>query len=214
MSEGKPENPLVRGILGKPVSAFEVHLYRAEYFGDLQRQQKSWAAIDQSSRLRLKKWIVHLELRVGRYIPALLATFLKEAPFHTDQGVSHGPAIRSTSIAVEKIGHLVLQLNPIPQAVVDVEKGSLNFSFLRTAEVRGGDVDFPVSIARGARVVGEQWGAALSKNLCRAAKNQRDPCEIPRDTFHWDGDVCRASDGLVFVVLRNGRRRDASSVCI
>jgi hypothetical protein len=86
--------------------------------------------------------------------------------------------------AGEKIGYFVLQLNPVAQAVVDVEKGSLNFTFSRTAEVRGGDVDFPVPIARGARVVGEQWGAALSKNLRRAAKKQRDPCEIPRDTTH------------------------------
>jgi hypothetical protein len=55
-----------------------------------------------------------------------------------------GSCIRNTFIAVEKIGYLVLQLNPIAQAVVDVEKGSLKFTFFRTAEVRGGDVDFPV----------------------------------------------------------------------
>src|SRR4029077_2271371 len=94
---------------------------------------------------------------------------------------------RSTFIAVEKIRYLVFQLNPIAQAVVDVEKGSLNFTFSRTAEVRRGDVDFPVSIARGARVVGEQWGGALSKNLCRAAKKQR---RDPRDfTCHSVSDA-------------------------
>src|SRR4029077_15761676 len=142
----------------------------------------------------------HLKLRIGRHIPALLVTLLKEAPFHTDQGVSHGGAIRSTFIAVEKIRYLVFQLNPIAQAVVDVEKGSLNFTFSRTAEVRGGDVDFPVSIARGARVVGEQWGAALSKNLCRAAKKQRDPCEISRGTAQWSVDAVGHRKGLVFDV--------------
>ena len=183
MSECKPQNPLVRGILGKPVSAFEVDLDRADYFGDLQRQEKSRGAIDQASR-RCPKWIIQLKLWVGRYVPTLLVTFLKKAPFHANQRVSEGPEIGSTFIAVEKIRHLVLQLNPITQTVIDVEKRSLNFTFSRTAEVRGGDIDFPVSIARRARIIGEQWRAPLSKNLRRVAKNQRDPCEIPLGTAH------------------------------
>src|SRR6185369_15379379 len=126
--------------------------------GDLQGQQKSRAAIDQSQRL-VFEGIVDLKLRIGRYVPARLVPLLKEAPFHPDQGVSHCVAIRSAFVAVEKIGELVLQLNSIAQAVVDVEKGSLNLMFSRTAEVRGCYVDFPVLIAGGARVVREQWGS-------------------------------------------------------
>ncbi len=42
--------------------------------------------------------------------------------------------------------------------------------FSGTEELRGRDVDFPVLVAGGAGVIGEQGGTTLSKKLCRAAK--------------------------------------------
>ena len=70
----------------------------------------------------------------------------------TLQGVSNAALERLAVIAVEQIRHMVLELYPISQAVVDVDERALNFTFQIAPELCGSDIYFPVPIAGRAGV--------------------------------------------------------------
>ena len=167
MSERQAENPfawrpVALRLFREPVSAFEVDLQRAELFGDFYGQEKAWASIDQLAGIRIGR-IVQLELGVRRDMPSRLAALLVEPPFHSQQGVSEAGPERRAAIACEQIRHLVLELYPVSQAIVDVEERRLEFTFRLAPELRGSDIDLPVPIAGRAGVVGAQRRTALRR---------------------------------------------------
>ena len=139
---------------------------------DLNGQQESCTATDSLPILHLR--VENLDLRISRDSPPAISALFIKAPFHAEECVAESSAILAPAIISIEVWDLKLQLNPITHAIVDVNQRNLNFTFYGAESLRASDVDFPIFVARRARIIGAKRWPALSKGK-RRYKTQSHP---------------------------------------
>jgi hypothetical protein len=66
-------------------------------------------------------------------------------------------------------------MDAIADAEIDVNVGSVGDGMISVEKGHIGEVDFPIEIAGGARIVGLIWRAALGK--CGGSSKEKEECE-------------------------------------
>src|SRR6266545_1786638 len=129
------------------------------------------AVLDETALGRLRR-IVELELRVDGHeeLPLLV---VEESPLQANERVPEAALRRFAVASLEKPRKLELDLNPIANAVIEVEQRRFKYALADEAFVRRGDVHLQDAVARRCRIVGAHRRPALSHQRRRDAEQKQ-----------------------------------------
>lgn len=155
MAEGQPADPVIL-LLGKSSPHLEIHIHWPDLLRDFKRQKEERAVLHEVPEHRILR-VVYLNLRVGADVQVQFV-ILKKADLYAELGGARTGLQWAVVGAVVYVRHLVLQLNAVAPALVQVENGSFVVVIGGLGVTDVTKIDFPVVAARRARIVGQQRG--------------------------------------------------------
>src|ERR1700733_2252434 len=159
MTCDEPDDALPEALLGKEITRLGVEIDRSDLPRSLERQKKARPGRGDSPLL-CEGGRARLDLRKRRQLPTILS-LIEKSPFDARKRIAPAAVVGLTRHRVDHIGNLVRELHPLADAVIEIELRQLVRIDAARQGWRGRDVDFPVPVARGPRVVGQERRPAL-----------------------------------------------------
>ena len=175
MAEDEAGEPGVRSLADKLITDFVIHLDRAEFPGELERQEESMAGSCDATADGVVG-IVEEKLGESRDGEAGLSVAV-ETPFNARIGLPQAKFSRGRGILNAQPGAFVRELDAIANAEIDVEVGDVGDGLIAIEEGHVAKIDFPVEMARSAWIIGVKRRSALGE--CGGSSNEEAEQEDP-----------------------------------
>src|SRR5271156_248701 len=162
MTRDEADDALFEALLREVIARLDVEIDRSDLLRRLEGQKKAWPGRGDSALL-CEYGRPRLDLRKRRQLPAVLP-LIEKSPLDAWKRIAPSAVVRLTWHRVDHIGNLVRELHPLADAVIDIELRQLVRIDAARQGLRGRHVDFPVTVARSSRVVGQEWRARLRES--------------------------------------------------
>src|SRR5580658_2915018 len=211
MTCDEPDDALPEALLGKVITRLDVEIDRSDLPRRFERQKKARPGRGDSPLL-CDCGRARLDLRKRRQLPAVLP-LIEKSPFDARKRVAPAAVVGLTRHRVDYIGNLVRELHPLADAVIEIELRQLVRIDAVRQGLRGSHVDFPVTVARSSRVVGQERRTALRAGGARH-EQERKPNEpqwtVPQAAMMTAPAVISAVPSATFQLKRSCRKIAAS----
>src|ERR1700677_3579554 len=155
-------------MLWKIIAGLEIDIDGPEALGGLKRQKKARAGNRDAFLLRRTR-CVGFHLRKYRELPAALA-LVKEAPLDSGERIAPTALVRLAIGRLHHIGNFIRELHSIAETVIKIDLRHLISCKVAADRLGPGNVDFPIRVAGGARIIGQERRTCLGTDGDRLTK--------------------------------------------
>ena len=165
--------PAIRPFMGELIADFVIHIYGAKLPGDFKRQEKTLAGRCDPTPDGVVG-VVEEELRKSRDGEAGFSGVV-ETPLDAKIGLTQAKLGRGRGVLHAQPSVFVGKLDAIADSEIEVEVGRVRNRLIAVIEGHVAEIDFPIEMTRGARVIGVVGRASLGK--CQGGRKEIDEDE-------------------------------------
>ena len=168
MAHNKAREPAVRFVVDELIAKFGVDPSRTDFLGEFDRQEESITCRRNAAAHRIIR-IVEKKLGKNRNGKTLLSGIV-ETPLNPRIGLTQTECSGGEGMLHPQPGIFVGELDAIAYAEMDIQIGDVRDGLIAVEEGHVADIDFPISRAGGAEIIGVVGRATLGERGGRGSE--------------------------------------------